>query len=154
MTWPVMWQFLPDIFMLSSKIKVNLSYVLPGCTLIINWKGIPVFIKNRTLTEINLSRLTKINDLKDKLARNENLKSNALAFDRNRCINRLSTNWLVLLAPCTHLGCIPEIKNCGWYCSCHGSIYDNVGRILKGPAPYNLKIPKCSIKLNYLTIGD
>lgn len=27
------------------------------------------------------------------------------------------------------------------YCPCHGSHYDNAGRIRKGPAPYNLEVP-------------
>ena len=29
----------------------------------------------------------------------------------------------------------------GWLCHCHGSAYDTSGRIRKGPAPENLRIP-------------
>ncbi|MGZ8372946.1 MAG: Rieske 2Fe-2S domain-containing protein, partial [Rhodoplanes sp.] len=29
----------------------------------------------------------------------------------------------------------------GWFCPCHGSHYDNAGRIRRGPAPTNLAIP-------------
>lgn len=29
----------------------------------------------------------------------------------------------------------------GWFCPCHGSHYDQSGRIRKGPAPKNLKVP-------------
>ena len=29
----------------------------------------------------------------------------------------------------------------GWFCPCHGSMYDTSGRIRKGPAPLNLAIP-------------
>ena len=29
----------------------------------------------------------------------------------------------------------------GWCCPCHGSHYDTSGRIRKGPAPDNLKVP-------------
>lgn len=29
----------------------------------------------------------------------------------------------------------------GWFCPCHGSHYDNSGRIRKGPAPLNLEVP-------------
>ena len=29
----------------------------------------------------------------------------------------------------------------GWFCPCHGSVYDTSGRIRKGPAPLNLLIP-------------
>ena len=29
----------------------------------------------------------------------------------------------------------------GWFCPCHGSVYDTSGRIRKGPAPKNLEVP-------------
>ena len=29
----------------------------------------------------------------------------------------------------------------GWFCPCHGSQYDTAGRIRKGPAPQNLRLP-------------
>ena len=29
----------------------------------------------------------------------------------------------------------------GWFCPCHGSVYDTSGRIRQGPAPFNLFIP-------------
>ncbi len=29
----------------------------------------------------------------------------------------------------------------GWFCPCHGSIYDTSGRIRQGPAPLNLIVP-------------
>ena len=32
----------------------------------------------------------------------------------------------------------------GWFCPCHGSVYDTSGRIRKGPAPENLHIPEAS----------
>ena len=54
---------------------------------------------------------------------------------------------LVVLGVCTHLGCVP-INNAGdyagWFCPCHGSHYDNSGRIRKGPAPLNLEVPPYS----------
>mgnify|MGYP003326869614 CR=1 FL=1 len=30
----------------------------------------------------------------------------------------------------------------GWFCPCHGSMYDTSGRIRKGPAPTNLAVPE------------
>jgi len=57
------------------------------------------------------------------------------------------SEWLVCMAICTHLGCVP-ISNAGefggWFCPCHGSHYDASGRIRKGPAPLNLEIPPYS----------
>ena len=52
--------------------------------------------------------------------------------------------WLIVIGICTHLGCIPlgqQGEYGGWFCPCHGSVYDTAGRIRKGPAPANLAIP-------------
>ncbi len=46
-------------------------------------------------------------------------------------------------AVCTHLGCIVQYtpnetykgKKVGFSCACHGSLYDENGNVLKGPAP-------------------
>lgn len=54
--------------------------------------------------------------------------------------------WLIALAICTHLGCVPlpnsGIIPGGFYCPCHGSHYDAAGRVRKGPAASNLEIPE------------
>ena len=52
--------------------------------------------------------------------------------------------WLVVIAICTHLGCIPlahQGQYDGFFCPCHGSVYDTSGRIRQGPAPSNLVVP-------------
>ncbi len=53
-------------------------------------------------------------------------------------------NFQVLIGICTHLGCIP-IAHAGpyngYFCPCHGSVYDTSGRIRSGPAPLNLALP-------------
>ena len=49
--------------------------------------------------------------------------------------------YLILIGVCTHLGCVPNFGQGdygGWFCPCHGSVYDTSGRIRKGPAPKNL----------------
>ena len=35
-----------------------------------------------------------------------------------------------------------EGKYDGWFCPCHGSVYDTSGRIRQGPAPLNLDVPE------------
>ena len=58
-------------------------------------------------------------------------------------------NWLITLGVCTHLGCVPlgigEGENRGpyggYFCPCHGSMYDTAARIRQGPAPKNLEVP-------------
>jgi ubiquinol-cytochrome c reductase iron-sulfur subunit len=49
--------------------------------------------------------------------------------------------WLVVVGVCTHMGCVPNKEGPGWICHCHGSEYDDSGRVLRGPAPKNLEVP-------------
>lgn len=39
---------------------------------------------------------------------------------------------------CTHLGCIVAISETGFQCPCHGSKYNENGKVIGGPAPRNL----------------
>lgn len=39
---------------------------------------------------------------------------------------------------CTHLGCIVNITEWGFQCPCHGSRYNQNGKVIGGPAPRNL----------------
>lgn len=39
---------------------------------------------------------------------------------------------------CTHLGCIVNITEWGFQCPCHGSRYNQNGKVIAGPAPRNL----------------
>jgi cytochrome b6-f complex iron-sulfur subunit len=39
---------------------------------------------------------------------------------------------------CTHLGCIVAVSENGFQCPCHGSKYDENGKVIGGPAPRNL----------------
>ena len=51
---------------------------------------------------------------------------------------------VILNSRCTHLGCVPighQGNFEGWACPCHGSQFDAVGRVRRGPAPINLPIP-------------
>ena len=65
------------------------------------------------------------------------------ATDQSR-VKEGHDQWLVVIGICTHLGCIPIDKEGpygGWKCPCHGSQYDALGRVRRGPAPANLPIP-------------
>jgi len=56
---------------------------------------------------------------------------------------------ILRMAACFDLGCVPlgagegEVKGelGGYFCPCHGSVYDTAARIRKGPAPRNLEVP-------------
>jgi ubiquinol-cytochrome c reductase iron-sulfur subunit len=147
--WPFISQMNPDASTQAlASIEVDLSPVKPGQAITVSWRGKPVFIRNRTPEEVKAATAVKLSDLKDPIARNEGLPSNAPATDVNRT-KKEKENWLVLVGICTHLGCIPKGQSMsdakgdygGWFCPCHGSHYDTAGRIRLGPAPQNLLVP-------------
>ncbi|HEY0125114.1 MAG TPA: ubiquinol-cytochrome c reductase iron-sulfur subunit [Rhizobium sp.] len=143
--WPFIDQMRPDASTLAlASIEVDVSSLEPGMSLTVKWRGKPVFIRNRTQKEIDDAKGAQISDLKDPVARNANLPSDAQATDVARSAGDGKENWLVMIGVCTHLGCIPlgqAGEYGGWFCPCHGSVYDTAGRIRHGPAPQNLAIP-------------
>ncbi len=38
-------------------------------------------------------------------------------------------------AICTHLGCTVNLAGSGFHCPCHGSVFDQAGAVVSGPAP-------------------
>jgi ubiquinol-cytochrome c reductase iron-sulfur subunit len=143
--WPLVDQMNPDAAALAlASIEVDVASLTPGMSLTVKWRGKPVFIRNRTDKEIEEAKQVPLAQLKDPVARNENLPANATAADANRSAKG-KENWLVMLGVCTHLGCVPlgqQGAYGGWFCPCHGSQYDTAGRIRQGPAPENLLVPK------------
>ena len=114
----------------------------PGKTITVLWRGKPVFIRRRTQEEIDEARSVKMEDLIHP------------EKDEDRAKN---PEWLVMLGVCTHLGCVPlndKGDYNGWFCPCHGSHYDTSGRIRKGPAPWNMEVPKYEfVDANTIKIG-
>jgi ubiquinol-cytochrome c reductase iron-sulfur subunit len=109
--------------------EVDISDISEGDTKTVIWRGRPVFIKHRTGAEIAK-------------ARTEDTSSELLdpAKDESRVQNE---KWLIAMAVCTHLGCVPMEggEHDGWICPCHGSQFDASGRVRRGPAPSNLDVP-------------
>lgn len=143
--WPLIDQMNPSADVLAlATIEVDVSGVEPGIQITQKWRGKPVFIRNRTEEEIEAAREVALDDLKDPVARNENITGEAPASDENRTLDQEGT-WLVMVGICTHLGCVPLGDGAGdyngWFCPCHGSHYDTAGRIRRGPAPTNLPVP-------------
>ena len=139
--WPLVDQMNPDASTLAlASIEFDLSAIEPGQMVTIKWRGLPVFVRNRTEAEVTAAKAVPLSDLKDPETDEARTKPG-------------HENWLIMLAACTHLGCIPEAnagdytvqtaagKEGGWFCPCHGSQYDTAGRIRKGPAPKNLVVP-------------
>jgi ubiquinol-cytochrome c reductase iron-sulfur subunit len=147
--WPLIDQMNPDASALSlSSVEVDLAPVKEGQAMTIMWRGKPIFIRNRNAEEVKSAVDTKLDDLKDPVARVLGAPDSLSAEDKNRT-KPGKENWLIAIGICTHLGCIPKGQRAGdergeyggWFCPCHGSVYDTSGRIRKGPAPRNLDIP-------------
>jgi ubiquinol-cytochrome c reductase iron-sulfur subunit len=151
--WPFINQMNPDAAVLAmASIEVDIGAIAEGQEVILKWRGNPVFVRHRTKAEIDAAKAVKMEELKDPVARNANVKDSDSATDENRVVGG-KEQFLVMMAVCTHLGCVPignsgefavvqgNAKTGGWFCPCHGSQYDTAGRIRRGPAPQNLDVP-------------
>ena len=127
--------------------EVDVSEIEEGQSITVKWRGKPVFIRKRTKIEIEEAKSVNISDLKHPEQDVDRVKKE---------------EWLVLVGVCTHLGCVPLGQKLtdtkgeynGWYCPCHGSHYDTSGRIRKGPAPWNMEVPKYEfVNANTIKIG-
>ena len=103
---------------------VDLSDITPGDDRVVSWQGKPVFILHRTPQQV--------------VAMEQTDGGHDPQADADRVKH---PQWLVVIGVCTHLGCIPNRHDDGWLCPCHGSIYDESGRVMRGPAPRNLDVP-------------
>ena len=124
-----------DVLALATA-EVDISKVQAGQGIKAQWRKQPVFIRNLTPKEIQQADAVKLSDLRDPQTLAERTKPG-------------HKNWLITLGVCTHLGCVPlgigEGENRGpyggYFCPCHGSMYDTAARIRQGPAPKNLVVP-------------
>ncbi|NBW11992.1 MAG: ubiquinol-cytochrome c reductase iron-sulfur subunit [Caulobacteraceae bacterium] len=129
--WPLINQMNPAADTLAlSTIEFDVSKVQEGQQVVITWQGKPVFVRYRTAKEI-AEAANPTGPMKDPEADSLRVKPG-------------HSKYLVVIGSCTHLGCIPTFGSGeygGWFCPCHGSVYDTSGRIRKGPAPKNLVVP-------------
>jgi ubiquinol-cytochrome c reductase iron-sulfur subunit len=129
--WPLIDQMNPDASTVAlAAIEVDISAIPEGQIVTVKWRGKPVFIRHRTPKEIEEAVDTPLSELRDPQTDAERVKK---------------APWLIVVGVCTHLGCVPlghQGKYDGWFCPCHGSVYDTSGRIRQGPAPLNLEVPE------------
>lgn len=135
LAWPLIDQMNPagDTLALAS-IEFDLTKVTEGQQVVVKWRGKPLFIRYRTPKEIAEAIKDDHADLRDPETDEQRHKPG-------------KAQYLILIGTCTHLGCVPTFgggEYGGWFCPCHGSVYDTSGRIRKGPAPKNLVVPDYS----------
>ena len=134
--WPFVRSWSPTADVLAqATTEVDISAVAEGQMITVPWQGKPVFILHRSQEQIDQAREADSASLPDP------------EQDKDRAKN---PEYLILLALCTHLGCVPQPIGTGdfggFLCPCHGSHYDTSGRIRQGPAPTNLEVPFYTFK--------
>ncbi|USZ15134.1 ubiquinol-cytochrome c reductase iron-sulfur subunit [Moraxella sp. FZFQ2102] len=140
----------------------DIAGVENGQMITVKYRGKPIFVVKRTEEMVaNLEKVTpKLSD-----------PNSELSVQPEECKNAtrsLTPEVLVVEGVCTHLGCAPtfrpevgaaDLGGADWYggffCPCHGSLYDLAGRVYSGvPAPTNLPVPIYSISGTILTVGE
>ncbi len=131
-----------------APVEVDLSVLAPGERVTVEWQGKPVWIVRRTKEMLETIRSNDGN-----VADPESKKKMQPAYATNE-MRAIKDEYLVVVGICTHLGCSPVSKFAkqaeafdpnwqgGFYCPCHGSLFDLAGRVYKNkPAPDNLVVP-------------
>jgi ubiquinol-cytochrome c reductase iron-sulfur subunit len=133
-----------------APVEVDISKLEPGARVTVEWRGKPVWVVRRTD-----AMLDALPGVADQLRDPDSSESLQPDYTLNEFRAREShPDVLVLLAICTHLGCVPLFRpdqapadlgpdwKGGFFCPCHGSRFDLAGRVYRGvPAPTNLEIP-------------
>ena len=133
-----------------APVEADIGNLAPGEMTRVEWRGKPVWIVRRTpeMLETVKSSETKVAD-----PRSERNKELTPEYARNE-LRSIKPEYLVVVGICSHLGCSPVDKfkaqpeafasdwKGGFYCPCHGSLFDLAGRVYKNkPAPDNLEVP-------------
>jgi ubiquinol-cytochrome c reductase iron-sulfur subunit len=131
--WPFISQMAPDAATIAAgaPVEMDLGPIAEGQIVKIFWRGKLIFVRHRTKKEIQEAQNVVLADLRDPQPDSARVKQG-------------HSQWLVVYGNCTHLGCVPlgnEGQFNGWFCPCHGSVFDTSGRIRQGPAPTNLPVP-------------
>ena len=132
-----------------APVEVDISKLSPGQMMVVEWRGKPVWVINRTKEMIDSLQKTdnKVSDPKSD-------KPMQPGYCKNET-RSIKPEIMVVVGICTHLGCSPTEKfktgaesgvdadwPGGFLCPCHGSTFDLAGRVYKNkPAPDNLEVP-------------
>ena len=136
---------------IGAPVEADISYLAPGEMMRIEWRGQPVWILHRTKEMLDAVKATD-----DKVAdpKSERKPSELTPEYARNGFRSIKPEHLVVVGICSHLGCSPSDRlkagpeafdpdwKGGFYCPCHGSLFDLAGRVYKNkPAPDNLAVP-------------
>ena len=131
-----------------APVEVDIGDLQPGQKMVVEWRGKPVWVVRRTP---EMLKAVKGDDAR--VADPASARSQQPDYAKNE-FRSAKPEILVVVGICTHLGCSPVDKlaaqpepfaadwSGGFYCPCHGSLFDLAGRVYKNkPAPDNLAVP-------------
>jgi len=134
-----------------APVQIDIGKLKRGQQVTLSWRGKPVWVLHRTANM--LKKLEDTGLLKKLTDPTSNVQSQQPDYAKNK-FRSIQPEYFVTIALCTHLGCIPSFRPKpgvadlganwpgGYFCPCHGSLFDLAGRVFKGvPAPTNLVIP-------------
>jgi ubiquinol-cytochrome c reductase iron-sulfur subunit len=145
-----------------APVQVDISSINPGEMMIVEWRGKPVFVVKLESNAVKL-----ISQNLDRLA-DPKMESPAQPEYAKNEIRSRKEGLAIITGVCTHLGCSPKYYpdagstdfdpdwQGGFFCPCHGSKFDLLGRVYAGvPAPTNMEVPPHYFaKDNILIIGS
>jgi ubiquinol-cytochrome c reductase iron-sulfur subunit len=133
-----------------AAVEADISGLAPGEMARVEWRGKPVWIVRRTKEMLEAVKQDDGRVADPNSERNKDLTPD---YARNE-FRSIKPEYLVVVGICSHLGCSPVDKfkaqpepfesdwKGGFYCPCHGSLFDLAGRVYKNkPAPDNLTVP-------------
>ena len=143
-----------------APVKADISKLEPGQMIVVEWRGKPVYIVNRTA-----DMLAGLPQLDATLKDPESVISTQPDYisGPERAIR---PELLVVEGLCTHIGCAPKYRPevgaadlggdawlGGFFCPCHGSKFDLSGRVYAGvPASTNLVVPPYSFESDRVVV--
>ena len=153
----VIWPFLKSMrpseraLAAGAPVEVDITGMAPGEMKRVEWRGKPVWVVRRTP---EMLQAVKKYDAQVADPDSKRTAYPTPAYARNE-YRSIKPEYLVVVGICTHLGCSPTDKfqpgpqpslpddwAGGFFCPCHGSIFDLAGRVFSNmPAPDNLEVP-------------
>ncbi len=123
------WDPLPSV-VAAGVTKVDVSSMQAGEIRTVEFRGKPVYILKKT--------------------------PDMAACKNNTNVKVGSDQYTVVVAICTHLGCIPayESDKKQFKCACHGGEFDVNGVNTFGPPPKPLSVPPYKVEGNTIVLGD
>jgi len=131
-----------------APVEADVAKLEPGQLIRVEWRGKPVWVLKRTKeTLVQLEEMTDMlrDAASDESEQPESCKNTARS---------IKPEVFLAVGICTHLGCSPTFRpevapedlgpdwKGGFFCPCHGSLFDLSGRVYAGvPAPLNLVVP-------------